>query len=714
MIFLLSSARTARAEYRRSLVMPRLLLVILLLMLVPLAGAKAEDAERIALVVGNASYEALPHLANPEHDAQLMDKALKSVGFETITVLNASRRDMVEALKQLTARIGPNSSVVVYYAGHGIQFDNENYLIPADSVLSDSESLPFEAFSLKIITEQIARAQPRIAVFVLDACRNNPLELTRSAGASQGDGATRGLARATGPLGTYIAYATAPGQVATDGTGGNSPFTRALAGVLTTPGLPIEQVFKRVRERVVEETGGKQIPWDNSSLIKDFFFRDALGAEPVFSAEETKDAQAWQTASAADTPAAYKAYKDGFPNGLFADIADNRLDALQSPAADDQTDVAALTLPQNRTVDAASDLLEWNRIVASNDAGQFRQYLDQYPDGLFSKLARLRLEDLSKEGVSEVSSLDTKLAPNFAEFEETPLYPDITDCDRQAGHVQEIADPAIGVYFSEIKPEAAVPACLTALKQYPDSLRILVNYARAIDAQGRHDEAREIYRMGAQKGFAIAMRSLGDVYRDGRGVAKNLSEARYWYVLGAAKQNVFAEYNLALIYQNGLDVEADRKKAAFWLWRAARQGFAPAMQRLANYYLEGDVLPKDEKQARLLLQGSAEMGNLPARLRYGEILLQGLGGERDETAGRGWVEAAARAGYPNAQAKLGILFRDGAGGEKNDVEALNWLTLANRNGIDYAGKIASDLAAALGQNATDRAAAFADNFVATK
>jgi len=118
-------------------------------------------------------------------------------------------------MKSLTSKIGPDSSVVVFHAGHGIQFDDENYLIWVDSELSDEASLPFEAFSLELITDQIDRVKPKIAIFILDACRNNSLDKkSRSAGSGS---AVRGLARATGPLGTFIAFATTPGEVATEG-----------------------------------------------------------------------------------------------------------------------------------------------------------------------------------------------------------------------------------------------------------------------------------------------------------------------------------------------------------------------------------------------------------------------------------------------------------------------------------------------------------------
>lgn len=689
------------------MVISRIALALFSLLLAATA-ATAGDSARVALIIGNSAYKSLPQLPNPSRDARVMDDALKAVGFETITVIDATREDVVKAMKTLTSKIRPDSSVVIFYAGHGIQFDDENYLIPVDSELSDEASLPFEAFSLKLVTDQIDRVKPKIAIFILDACRNNPLEKkSRSAGAG---GMVRGLARATGPLGTFIAFATAPGEVATDGQGKNSPFSRALAQVIATPGLPIEQVFKRTRERVVKETGGAQVPWDNSSLIDDFFFKAALSDEPQFSAQAAQDAQAWQIASTTDTQAAYGTYLGAFPQGLFADIASTRLTTANHKPMEETEDVAALSLPPNRTTDATTDLLTWNAISTSDDPAQYNDYLAKYPEGLFANLARLRLADLSKGSVAEVTNLKKKLSPRFAEFEETPLYPEITECDRLAGHVQEIADPSVGVYFREIVPEKAIPACLGALKQFPDSLRILVNYARAIDAAGRHDEAREIYRMGAEKGFPIALRSLGDVYRDGRGVDKDLTEARYWYVRGAAKNNVFAEYNLALIFLEGKGVAQNKEKAVFWFWRAARQGFGPAMQRLANFYISGDVVKKDEQQGRILLQGAAEMGVNAAKLRYGELLLDGIGGEKDVESGRQWIENAAHSGDGSAQAKLGTIYKDGIGGKRDLQQALNWLVLAEKSGASYAKDAALPLEMELGQAGLKKARKFAESF----
>ncbi|WP_377292658.1 caspase family protein [Rhizobium sp. SG2393] len=689
--------------------MAALLRTVIIILLVAFSTAPISAAEkRVALVIGNGDYQQLPRLLNSPADAALIEKSLRNVGFKTFLVTNGTRQDMVRSLKSFTDAIDQDTAVLVFYAGHGIQFDQENYLIPVDSQLTSADDLPLEAFSLKLITEQISRVQPKIAVFVLDACRNNPLEkASRSAtGATQ----TRGLARATGPLGSFIAFATAPGDVATDGSNGNSPFTRALADVITAPGLPIEQVFKRVRERVVTETKGKQVPWDNSSLTKDFFFTEALPAEPTLSAAAAKDAEAWQSASDADIASSYRSYLSAFPQGLFADIAQLRLDVLDRKQAAPADQQQASLPARDRTIDAANDLTTWTAIPQNGTPEQYRDYLEKFPNGVFAKLARLRLEAVSREGAADVAALPDKITARYEEFADDPLYPEVTDCDREAGHVQEIADPAVGVYFKQIVPERAVPACLKALQQYPDSLRILMNYGRAIDAAGRHDEAREIYRAGAEAGFPIAYRSLGDVYRDGRGIEKNLNEARYWYVLGAAKKNVFAEFNLALIYENGLGVPKNPEKAAYWLWRAARQGFAPAMEKLSAYYLAGTVVPKDMRQAEILLTGAAEMGHIYAEYQLGNLLIDGTQLAKNETMGTEWVSRAARQGYNEAQHRLGELYLEGKGVPKDATKALSWFLIAKQSGLEKAAAQVETVEAKIGKKEARKAEKLAADF----
>ncbi|ESY07311.1 caspase family protein [Mesorhizobium sp. RSR565B] len=684
-------------------------LVLSACLFVPLAlwdTVKPAAAEtRLALVIGNSDYSNVTKLPNPTNDARLIASSLELVGFTTITAVNAKRRDFLEAIKSFVGKIDSDTVVVFYYAGHGIQYHDENFLLPIDTEVRQPGDLPFEGVSLKAITDELMEAKPHVAILILDACRDNPLKGGAKNSKADFDD---GLAKMPGAVGTFIAFATAPGAAAMDGADADSPFSKALASYISKPGLPIEQVFKRVRETVVDKTDGLQVPWDNTSLITDFFFVSAMGDEPEVVRMSEADATAWRDASTADTLKAYKGYISKYPDGLFSDLATAHVRAIEEPPKSETPKSGN----EKRGLSSVADLSDWNKANKVGSSAAYKDYLVAHPDGFFAKLARLRIEDTSTADLANMTPITTVQTPNFQEFVENPLYPEVTDCDRLAGHVQEAADPAVGVFFGQIEPAKAVPVCQHALEQYPDSLRILTNYARAIDAAGRHEEARALYQAGAEAGFPIAYRSLGDVYRDGRGVEKDLKEARYWYALGAEKYNVFAELNLALIYEGGLGVPVNKSKAVQWLWRSASQGFAPSMEKLAGYYLNGDVVPKDERQAAILLQGAAEMGHIWAEQRLGELYISGTGVKADPLLGREWIERSATQGNAYAQVEVAKLYRDGVGGKSDAVVALKWLYLAKKGGAVSADEALSELEAKVSKKQLKQAKLLASRFAA--
>jgi len=224
--------------------------------------------ERLALVIGNASYTEGP-LRNPVNDSRLIADTLRKVGFEVLEYENMSQREMKRAIRTFGDKLdGLSEDAVglVYYSGHGIQADNTNYLIPVDAKISSEADLDIEAVSASSILKQMEFARNGLNIVILDACRNNPYGRSfRSA--------SKGLARMDAPVGSIVAYATSPGNVAYDGSGNNSPYTKALAEAILEEGLKIEELLKRVRILVAEDTNNKQIPWESSSLIGDFSFQ---------------------------------------------------------------------------------------------------------------------------------------------------------------------------------------------------------------------------------------------------------------------------------------------------------------------------------------------------------------------------------------------------------------------------------------------------------
>ncbi len=221
---------------------------------------------RAALIIGNASYQDNP-LRNPLNDANDMNRALKYLGFEVQLHLDVDRRAIEQAITDFRKRLRPRSLGLFYYAGHGIQFDNENYLIPIDAHIADSTDIPYEAVPVGRVLAKMGREVDAVNIVILDACRDNPY--TRRWRSLQ-----PGLAPIRASAETLIAYATSPDRVAYDGGERNGLYTRHLLEYIRLPGLQIEQMFKKVRRAVKRSSMGEQVPWDHTSLTRDVYLAE--------------------------------------------------------------------------------------------------------------------------------------------------------------------------------------------------------------------------------------------------------------------------------------------------------------------------------------------------------------------------------------------------------------------------------------------------------
>jgi uncharacterized caspase-like protein/formylglycine-generating enzyme required for sulfatase activity len=240
--------------------------------------AYAADA-KIALVIGNSDYPTAA-LLNPANDAKMIAETLTALGFEVVVRRNADQIVMKRSIQDFGARLekaGPSAVGLFYYAGHGVQLNGRNYLIPTTAHIDREADVEIEAVSADWVIEEMRYARNALNIVILDACRNNPF----SRGMRSAD---RGLATMEAPAGILIAYSTAPGSVAADGSGRNSPYTQALAQAMREVRAPVEQVFKRVRVSVMGTTAGKQVPWEASSLTGDFYFAGPTPPAPAVTA----------------------------------------------------------------------------------------------------------------------------------------------------------------------------------------------------------------------------------------------------------------------------------------------------------------------------------------------------------------------------------------------------------------------------------------------
>jgi hypothetical protein len=237
-----------------------------------LVRASVQAPRRSALVIGNSAY-AEGRLANAVNDAESVSRTLQKMGFAVTLVLNADKRTIDEALEAFSRRLGPGEIGLIYFSGHGVQVEGENYLVPINAQLSRQTDAQYDAVPLGKVINAVEATHAAARIIILDACRNNPF-YRRWRSTSRGVFA-RGLAAPfeSGNSGTLIAFSTAPGKAALDGLGNspNSPFTAHLLRHLPTPNLEVGQLFRRVRSAVAQETNNEQIPWVSEALLQEVY-----------------------------------------------------------------------------------------------------------------------------------------------------------------------------------------------------------------------------------------------------------------------------------------------------------------------------------------------------------------------------------------------------------------------------------------------------------
>jgi hypothetical protein len=368
-----------------------------------LLGSHAAFAEnRVALVIGQSNYRAVVALPNPANDAKAMSQLLGDAGFEVTNASDLSQNEMREKVGDFAAKVaakGPDTVALVFYAGHGLQIDGENFLVPVDVDPKRETDIPLQAIRLNDVLNTLTSVPSKTRILLLDACRNNPFPaINRTAG--------HGLAivdAKTGAPGTFMSFSTSPGAEAEDGNGVDSPYTVALLSAAKQPGLSIEDTFKRVRVSVNKVTEGRQTPWDSSSLTDDFRFFPGPGAV----------ASKQQPAAAKRTVAEWRRELQGKPvevanEIIVADGTDEAYEAFVGLFAQPPFG------PQAREwLDRHRRMVAWNNAVIVNTAAAYRAFLIQYPDSDLTATAR-KLEDRLRNRPNTTASMAAVVggAPN--------------------------------------------------------------------------------------------------------------------------------------------------------------------------------------------------------------------------------------------------------------------------------------------------------------
>ncbi|HNU07315.1 MAG TPA: caspase family protein, partial [Pyrinomonadaceae bacterium] len=316
---------------------------VIVLVLQSLMPAIAQDRQlvktnnsqkRVALVIGNAVYTKAKPLANPANDASDMAATLKGLGFEVVSGVNQNKRQIEALIRDFGTKLAASGGVgLFYYAGHGIQVGGENYLVPVDADIPEEDEVAYSAVPISLVLTKMSSAKNDLNIVILDACRNNPF--ARSWRGFRDSGNSDGLAKISPPTGTLVLYATEPGKVASDGTGRNGLFTESLLKQIKTPGLEYDQMVRALSTDVWERSGKQQLPWKEGNALQVFYFSGQGG--------------------------------------------------LSKPSSDPV--VTAKT-------EAQQEQQAWDLVKNSNDAGDLRLFLKEFPSGVNSAKANIRLEEL--------------------------------------------------------------------------------------------------------------------------------------------------------------------------------------------------------------------------------------------------------------------------------------------------------------------------------
>jgi hypothetical protein len=355
-------------------------LITLMIPAAVLLGTHAASAEnRLALVIGQSAYRSVPALPNPANDAKAVTQLLTDSGFEVSTAADLSQTEMREKVSEFAGKVaakGADTVALVFYAGHGLQIDGENFLVPVDIDVKREADIPIQAVRLNDILNTLTSVPSKMRILMLDACRNNPFpDISKTAG-----GGLAIVDAKVGSPGTFLSFSTSPGAVAEDGSGANSPYTTALLAAGKESGIPIEETFKRVRLAVNKVTEGRQTPWDSSSLTEDFRFSGVPVAGPKLAAAPKKTVAEW-TRDLKGKPV------EAANELIVADGTDEAYEAFAGLYA--QTPLGKLA---RDWLDRHLRMVAWNNAVIVNTAAGYRAFLAKFPNSDLTSTAR-KLEE---------------------------------------------------------------------------------------------------------------------------------------------------------------------------------------------------------------------------------------------------------------------------------------------------------------------------------
>lgn len=558
----------------------RLICVLFALWLTFAGTAGAET--RVALVIGNSAYKNIAALENPRNDALDISVALEGLGFDVMLEIDATQARFEGLIEAFGDKAATADVVLLYYAGHGFQVDGRNYMVPTDAAISSAADVTDQTLKLDQLLQAMERSSGVKLVF-LDACRDNPF------GAVIEDPRVgTGLARVGTEANFLFSYATQPDNVAYDGTGRNSFFTEAMLHHIYTPGQDVAQMMIGVRRDVLAATGGKQIPWENSSLTRTFQFN--ISPETI-----SEESMLYQIAVDERDPDLLNLYVDRYPSGAHATEALAFLN----------------TGTQTRTIERRDDASRTQRLWELARRSRMRPllelYVERYPNAPNRKEAERLLDNIPRPEDATAGKI----------------------CERLATHPRDATAENEGVPLSRLQQNAvtAIQACSAAASRTPELPHYVALLARAIAATGDLERAVVLYRDAAERGDLRAMVSLAQLTENGTAVPKDAARALALYEQAAKGGSHDAMINLAITLLEGGTAGADAERSIALLKQASKEGSAKATFNLG--VLAQDGMADGPEAALGYFQRAARDGEVEGFRAAAILLDEGRGTARD-------------------------------------------------------------------------------------
>jgi TPR repeat protein len=704
-----------------------------------LAAAQTEAGRRVALVIGNQDYQYVEPLANPLNDTEEITRVLQEADFDVTVGKNLSKKDMEHVVRRFLRELSDGDTALFYYSGHALQVGDSNFILPVDAKLASQYDLEFESLKVSHLLDYM-KAASSLQIVMLDACRDNPFEIGSLFWGEEeySLGKTRGLRRIPNKLGSFISYATRPGQVAYDGKGPMSPFTSSVVGNALNPTLEIKDLMTKVRDEVVRKTGGQQIPYEDSTLVTNFYFVPPK-PEPIVTAHHRVSVSAESTAVALNIPepvqpeggslkailtltpekgslrlpdgttvtegteltATELASLEYVPAGTGAgdveligyDVSDEWGGSASAIASVTIAQAATAPQPDSQAEDRKKlleELLSWLADTAAGGAveadigvGPVPVYPQAPVTGLPASSAWLKV--VAVEPDLQLSS-EGRLLQAGDRFPATALAsltvrPQIGSQTEATSFVLEL--PAEGANRPQTVTQIVQPRVTRcdALATQPFDLQAVTEGRLANELDSAEVDSACAAAMAAYPGIGRF------VFQRGRGAfaAGDLDQAVSYFEQAYQMGHVRAGQVLGRMYYLGAGIDRNREKAVELYRKAAERGDAYALHSLGMAQIRGEGTARDQKAGLEKLLQSVEAGHTFSYNAIGGFYLRGEHvGENVDRAVYYYNRSASRDdiyGYLN----MGTLYRDGKGVPQDFEAALGWFRKAHDGGHPAAG-----------------------------